>query len=297
MITEWKNLLTEYSNSQRTRVSERTRQEYLNDIHLLLNYISENGITELNKIEPGDIDKFLTSSNVSPSLLNRRLSAFNSFFKYVILRKSIVSNPAGLLRRARIKQNLPSSLDDNDIAQLRKFCATTLTKTIFELFYNTGIRLSELQGADVEDLNLVKRELKVLGKGGVGRFVSISESLIPQLKEYLEWRGKAAKSDEIALFVTSSRGRRISKSWLLHFMSKLRESTIKENMSLGRRLRLGKNRFRAHLLRHTFATHAIEKGMPQRSLQLMLGHKKSSTTELYIHIEPDIRSDHDRAFP
>ena len=278
-------ILTQYINSKRS-LSKRTKEEYLYDIRLLLNYLD---IGDFSEITADHIEKFLDSRKTSPSLTNRRLSAFNSFFKYLLRRKLVISNPVPLVEREKKIEKEPKILDSSKLGDLRQACDNLkpihnlIAKTIVEIFYNTGIRFSELLTCDVDNLDLKKMELKVMGKGGIERSVPISPSLIPLLNEYICWRNIRAREDELALFITS-RGRRISKSWLSHLMSVLRD---KSNIS----------GFRAHILRHTFATDAIERGARRESVQLMLGHKRPSTTDIYIHITPDVRKNHDRAFP
>jgi len=286
IVTE--EFLAEYINSRRS-LSQRTKIEYLNDIHLLLKYLSEYGITDLDSIEPDNIDVFLSKLGTSPSLTNRRLSSFNSFFKYAIRRKVVSRNPVESIERAKVDEKSPRVLREEELRKLRKACPNDLSRVIFEMFYNTGIRLSELRGCDIDDLNLDTMELRVFGKGGILRYVPISESLIPLINGYLLWRSKGIRQNEVALFITPSRGRRVSISWLSHLMDTLRKVAKLD--------RYGPDRFRAHLLRHTFATHAIERGASQRSVQVMLGHKRLSTTGIYVHIEPDVKEDHKKAFP
>jgi len=273
------DILEEYINSKRS-LSPRTKVEYLLDINLLLSYLG----CDYNEITVDKIERFLDSRQVSVSLSNRRLSSFNSFFKYLMRRGLVDSNPVPLIERGRRQVRSPDSLSELEVERIRGACPNLLSRTIVELFYNTGIRFSELWGCDVDDLNMDMLELKVLGKGNIERFVPISPSLTALLIDYLYWRSSAARKGEQALFVTPKRGRRISKSWLSFLMRNLRTKS-------------GVIGFRAHVLRHTFATDAIRKGAKQKSVQLMLGHKSISTTEIYIHISPDVREDHDKAFP
>ncbi len=279
-MSDIEDILTDYTNSKRS-LSSRSKSEYLGDIRLLLGYL---GISNLNDITDEHIERFLNSRKCSPSLVNRRLSAFNSFFKYLLKRKLVTSNPIPLVEREKGIDRVPRTLDEDKLDRIRKACPNQVTKTIVGLFYNTGIRFSELWACDIGDLDLRNLQLKVLGKGEVERFVPISPSIVPLLEEYLYWREKRVRKDEYALFITPKRGRRISKSWLSHLMAALRDKT-------------GIPEFRAHVLRHTFATDAINRGARRESVQLMLGHKRPSTTDIYIHITPDVRSDHDKAFP
>lgn len=280
----WEEVLSEYLNSKRG-LSLRTKEEYHNDIRLFLKFLAgySNEITE-DKITEDHIEEFIDSRQISPSLANRRLSALNSFFKYLMRKKIVNRNPVPLIERAKGKVKSPTVITGLELEKLRDACPNLVSRVIIELFYNTGIRFSELWGCNIGDLNLDRLELKVMGKGGVERFVPISHSIIPVLNGYLSWRIGVARPDEQALFVTPKRGRRISKPWLSKLMASLRRKT-------------GISGFRAHVLRHTFATDAIRRGAKQKSVQLILGHKSISTTEIYIHIQPDVREDYDKAFP
>jgi len=273
-------LLAQYSNSKRG-LSVRTKEEYLNDINILLRSLP---VENLSDITVDHIERFLDSRHVSSSLVNRRLSAFNSFFKYLMRRGLVQSNPSSLVERQRMNSTLPRVLDQKKMEKLRKACKTPVAQAIVEILYNTGARFSEIQSCDLDDINLEDMTLRVLGKGGTERLIPVSSSLIPLITAYLQWRLERVKDDETALFITPTRGRRISKSWLSKLMASLRTAT-------------GIIGFRAHLLRHTFATDAINRGAKRESVQVMLGHKRPSTTDIYIHITPDVREDHRKAFP
>jgi len=273
-------ILVAYSNSKR-RLSVRSKIEYTNDIRLLLNYL---GTDDLNTITDEQIEKFFDNRPWSSSLVNRRLSAFNSFFKYLLKRKVVFSNPIPLIEREKRIDKIPKALDPLALDKIRKACPNLISKTIVEILYNTGIRFSELWACNVDDLSFDNLSLKVMGKGSVERQVPISASITSLLKEYLSWRAERCKTTELALFITPKRGKRVSRSWISHLMASLRT-------------RAGVSGFRAHVLRHTFATDAINRGARRESVQLMLGHKKPSTTDIYIHITPDVREDHAKAFP
>lgn len=279
-MTDHSELVTRFINSRRG-LSERTRVEYQHDIELLLNYLKPDN---LSTITVDNIEHFLDSRQVSASLTNRRLSAYNTFFKYLLRRNLITSNPIPLVERQKKIQRLPRVLDQEQLSRIRIVCPNLVVRTMVELFYHTGTRFSELHSCDLNDLNLNDMTLRVMGKGGRERVIPVSNSILPIIQEYLQYRSERAEEDEQALFITPTRGRRISKAWISKNMKLLKE-------------RSGVSFFRAHVLRHTFATDAINRGAKRESVQQMLGHRSPSTTDIYIHIKPDVRSDYNKAFP
>lgn len=275
-------LLQEFTNSKHS-LSVRTKTEYLHDVNLFLNHLRGK---ELPDVGYRDIESFLNSRDTSPSMVNRRLSALNSFFKFLVKKGLVNSNPVGLVERQKMKELKPKFLTEDELSQVKACCADLLQLLIVEIFYHTGIRLSELIYSNINDLNLKNPddiELKVMGKGGRERFVPVSSKLLPLITDYIDWRSKRVDKGEIALFVTPTRGRRISQSWLSKTMEGLRD-------------RSHISKFRAHVLRHTFATDAFEAGVRRESVQQILGHRKPSTTDIYIHINPDVKKDYKEHF-
>ena len=227
--------------------------------------------------------------------LERALAALRTFFRFCQREGAISVNPATLIPTPKKSKRLPVVLSVDEVFALlalpdEKNSLGRRNRAIFELFYASGLRLSELVGLNVADVDLQERMVRVLGKGSKERLVPFHAAAVQALSNYLPDRialmkQKIAPEDQPALFL-SNRGRRISKSWV----QKMLDSYIQKG-GFGRKLS-------PHKLRHSFATHLLEMGMDIRSIQELLGHQSLSTTQRYTQVNlKDLMEVYDRAHP
>jgi len=215
----------------------------------------------------------LARKKLSRSSIARHLSALRSFFKFLMREEVIASNPARSVATPKREKYLPSVLQPADIAVL--FDAPDLLKPLgirdrawLELMYASGLRISELVGIDLDDIELRSRLVKVRGKGAKERIVPFGSKAQEAIRAYLEVRN-APEQD--ALFV-NYRGERITARSVRRLFEKyVRDASLRAGVS-------------PHTLRHSFATHLLNAGADLRAIQELLGHASLSTTQKYTHL-------------
>jgi len=282
--------------------SPNTVREYYYDLRLFIRYIQANlkgiSLNEINSVSLDDFDADIIKqislndlyefmayiNNVHSSNDNyraRKVASLKSFFNYLHIRDGFISvNPAANLESPKIKKRMPRYLTlEESINFLKnidgKFKARDLA--IFSIFLNCGLRLSELVGINLKNINFEKRTLRVIGKGNKERLVYLNDLCIESIMEYLEVRPEVTnQADMDALFI-SSKGRRISNR-----MVELLAKKYFEKAGLDYEM------YSPHKLRHTAATLMYHDGnVDIRTLQELLGHTSLATTQIYTHIKSD----------
>lgn len=271
---------TEYLQTERD-VSPHTLAAYRIDLAQMLGFaVREKGET----VSAQDIDHLLLrrylaglSKDNKKSSIGRKLAAIRSFFRFLLRRGDIAGNPAELIATPKKEQRLPFHLDIDQATSLmetpdddQKYALRD--RAILELLYSSGLRVSELTGLDIGELDLATGMVRVTGKGGKERIVPVGSRAQEALQEYLRQRGDDPAGG--ALFL-NTRGGRINRRSVarvvdLHVM---RIAAFK--------------RISPHTLRHTFATHMLEGGADLRAIQELLGHASLSTTQKYTHVSID----------
>ncbi len=260
--------------------SEHTLRNYLSDIEIFFEYLKEKRleVTEekvLEKLEPVDIRGFLASRfRLNKSSSNqRRLSAVKTFFRFLLKRALIKSNPAEIISSPRTEKTLPKaisvdeifalihSIDSNDVLSLRN-------RAMVELMYGSGLRVSEIISVNIPDIDLNNHTLKVLGKGNKERIVPIGSYSAEAISEYMNKRSELIRTETEALFLNKN-GERITTRSVARIIKKyLNKCAINKKVS-------------PHTLRHSFATHLLGSGADIRFIQELLGHSSLSTTQRY----------------
>jgi len=210
----------------------------------------------------------------------RKQASLRSFFGYLSRRGLLDTNPTAGLASPKMEKRLPGFLREEEVAAAMDVipCGSftdARDKAILELFYGTGMRLSELARLDVGDLNVMGRSVRVLGKGDKERVLPLGKKLIASMKTYLATRDAASfRESDDALFVNRE-GRRLSRRGIqLRVAKRLKDVSEKEKLS-------------PHVLRHTFATHLLDRGADLEAVKELLGHSSLSTTQVYTHLTMD----------
>lgn len=264
--------------------------------HTILNYrldleefLKFAGQTPLKDIDYHYLRKFLAKvreRQYRSRTVARKLSSMRSFFRFLHREGLIENNPAVLLMSPKLEKTLPKFLTEQEMTLLIEAPVTdTLAgkrdRAIFEILYSAGIRVSELVGLNVEHVDIIGNIAKVSGKGKKERLVPIGDKAIEAVRDYLQSRPHRVN----ALFLNKS-GTRLSDRGVRNIVNK---HILK--VSLTRHIS-------PHVLRHSFATHLLNRGADLRSVQELLGHVNLSTTQIYTHVTTDrLKEIYNRAHP
>jgi integrase/recombinase XerC len=231
------------------------------------------------RITAHDINAYvahLHSRGLAPRSIQRSLSSVRSFFNHLQARRLIRKNPAVGTRAPKARNRLPHTLDADQAARLFDFEATTprqkRDKAMIELFYGSGLRLSELAGVNVRDIDLDAGFVTVLGKGRKTRQVPMGRHCIAAVREWLAEHPVSEASGEVPLFTGRSAGR-------------ISVRTVQARLKALAAQQLGSTDLHPHMLRHSFASHLLESSGDLRAVQELLGHADLSTTQIYTHLD------------
>ncbi len=218
----------------------------------------------------------LANRGLSPRSAGRHLASLRSFFRHTIREGLMAANPARGVITPRTSRDLPRFLSEDEMARLldgtfRDDEMGRRDRAVLELFYSTGARISEIAALGVADIDLGGETVRLLGKGNKERVAPVGGSAGAALERWLEARGRLAAAGEKALFVNARDGRRLS----------VRGLRLVITGHLGRVTSSARN---PHALRHSFATHLLDRGADLRSVQELLGHSSLSTTQRYTHV-------------
>ena len=266
--------------SQEKNYSTNTLKNYSHDLKSLIAYCVQQNINQWSEIKDQNIRSLISQRHrqgLSGASLQRVLSTFRSFFKYLMVENQLKFNPAKSVQAPKTGRKLPSTLDVDSVAQLIEIkgdeIETVRDRAILELFYSSGLRLSELSMLDVErGKELRSGTLRVLGKGSKERDVPVGSKAIAAMEEWLARRVEISNKDESALFV-GKQGKRINNSVI---QKRLKYWAQKQGIDM--------NVF-PHILRHSFASHMLESSGDLRAVQELLGHADISTTQIYTHLD------------
>jgi tyrosine recombinase XerC len=264
--------------------------------HTLLNYSLDLkdfsrflGTSPLEQADYLSLRKYLgvlKEKNLKSKTIHRRISCLRSFFKFLTREGYIKINPLLSLSSPKQEKHLPAFLTEEEVTKLIEAPSATdekglRDKAILETFYSTGMRISELVGLDLEDLDFIGGVLKAKGKGKKERLLPIGEKALTAIKNYLDKRKKEAD----AIFLNKNGGR-ISDRGVRNIVSKyVRITSLRQGIS-------------PHTLRHSFATHLLNRGADLRSVQELLGHVNLSTTQIYTHLTTErLKNVYDKAHP
>ena len=260
------------------RLSPHTASNYARDLRALADY-AERGNLDWQGIDSQHVRVFAARAHaggLGPRSVQRRLSAARGFFHYLMREGVLKSNPAIDIRAPKAAKRLPGTLDADQLNHLLDIppedALAVRDRAIMELFYSSGLRLSELVGLDIANLDLPDRTVRVLGKGSKTRIVPVGRKADSALRAWLKERVALAGVEELALFVGQNGTR------LKHRAVQLRIAYWAKRKGLP-------SRVYPHLFRHSFATHLLESSKDLRGVQELLGHADISTTQIYTHLD------------
>jgi integrase/recombinase XerC len=255
------------------RLSPHTVKNYRRDLDGLVQLIGGRPLADLTTADIRGAIVRLRSQGLAATSLARHLSSWRGFYNFACRRLGYTRNPCSGLRPPKAAKPLPKTLSPDACSQLLDRATDTLLDTrdraMFELFYSSGLRLSELTGIDLDDLDLSGAEASVTGKGNKTRIVPVGSQALEAIREWLQVRPTTSQR---ALFV-SGRGTRLSPRSV-----QLRLQRWALNAGLAQHVH-------PHMLRHAFASHVLQSSGDLRAVQEMLGHASISTTQVYTHLD------------
>ncbi len=272
------------------RLSVHTLKSYQKDLQLLQHYSQSKALQDWQQITTIDIRKLIAlrhKQGISSKSLQRQLSAIRSFYDFLLKRQLAEDNPARHVKAPKQQRKLPKVLDVDQLTGIMETSPDSVLEirdlAMFELFYSSGLRLSELAALNIEDLDLSERSLRVLqGKGGKQRNLPIGRKAISALNRWLALR---TESQDEAVFI-SNRGKRLCQRSI-----QLRLQRWGEKIGISEHLH-------PHMLRHSFASHLLESSQDIRAVQELLGHSNLSTTQIYTQLDFQHLADvYDKAHP
>lgn len=279
-ITDIVKSYTRYLKLERN-YSPNTLAAYQNDLSWLLSFCEQQEMNPLD-MQLEDLQHFavqLHEHQIGPTSQARILSGIRSFYKYLLLSGEIEQDPTELLESPHLGERLPEVLSTDEIDQIQKSIDLSKpegqrNKTIIEVLFSCGLRVSELVNLKLSNLYLEEGFVRVMGKGSKERLVPISSKAIRELKYWFVDRNlmKIQQGEEDYVFL-NRRGKHLTRTMILIMLKRQAVAAgITKTIS-------------PHTLRHSFATELLKGGADLRAIQAMLGHESIGTTELYMHID------------
>ena len=278
------------------RLSDHTILSYDNDLKQFESFFKtystnkEIKTTDKRAIRSWIVE--LSLKKLSPKSINRKIATLKSFFKFLIKREVIEINPSTNITSLKTDQKIPNFLKEKDVNFL--FDNLILEKNfngerdmmILELLYGTGIRISELINLKTRNINLPKKEMKIMGKRKKERIIPLHQQIINQIKKYLDKKNEIKSSHEFLL--CTNKGKKLYPMLIYRIVKKHLSSLINSK------------KYNPHLLRHTFATHILNKGGDLNSIKDLLGHESLAATQIYTHnsiekLKETFKASHPRA--
>ncbi len=273
-------------------LSENTLNTYRRNLNSYISFLSEKEVDDLSKVTTPLILEYLLllqKKKMSARSLAQHLSTLRGFYKFLCEEQIINKNPIDGLDTPRLSKKLPHFLTEGEIEQIFKVAETAPKNkerdlAILELFYSCGLRVSEIANITIHDLSVNEGMLRVRGKGDKVRIVPLGSRAIERIQDWFGIR-EVGKVKSPAIFLSKS-GKQMSRVTLWRI---IKHYAILAGLS---------DRVTPHTLRHTFATHLLNRGADLRVVQELLGHSNISTTQIYTHVSVErITQAHKNAHP
>ncbi len=281
MKTIAKNQLADFFTQMKVeqRVSIHTLTNYQRDLRHLTDFCVKQKFEHWSELQPNDIRQHVANRHrqgLSSASLQRELSAMRSFYQYLLKNDLVTLNPAKYVKAPKSIRKLPKTLDVDQIGGLLDAGTDSVLEVrdvaMFELFYSSGLRLSELVDLNLPDLDLSDKSLRIQsGKGGKARILPIGSKAILAIKNWLKHR-VARNETELAVFLSKNGNRLCQRS----VQYRLKQWCIKKGVA---------QHVHPHALRHSFASHLLQSSQDLRAVQELLGHSSISTTQIYTHLD------------
>jgi integrase/recombinase XerC len=261
------------------RLSPHTVSAYRRDLNALLGFCEREGVQTFAQLDSYGVRRFAAESHrrgLGPRSVARRLSAVRTLLNYLVEMGHVRANAGVHVQAPKPPRRLPKTLDADQVASLLAISGDDLLtlrdRAVLELFYSSGLRLAELAGLDVGDVDAADRTVRVTGKGSKTRVVPVGKQALAALHDWLAVRPEVAPLGEQAMFLSRG-GQRLS------------HRSVQARINHWARRQGARTRVHPHMLRHSFATHLLESSGNLRAVQELLGHASLSTTQIYTHLD------------
>lgn len=271
-------------------LTQNSIDAYMRDLEQFVTFLEHffapkiEHIQQIDRLTLRQFLMYLQQKKYSHRSIARKQASLRSFFKYVCRQGILAVNPTASMVTPKLEKRLPHFLNLEEVFSVMDLPGTTSfagtrDTAILELFYSTGMRLSELVGLDISSLNRHASMVKVLGKGRKERIIPVGTKALDALNRYFEFRHtliarSKGKADSAAIFLNQRGGRLTGRGvrYIVHnYLMKVSEQ----------------KQLSPHLLRHTFATHLLDRGADLRAVKELLGHESLSTTQIYTHVSTE----------
>ena len=261
------------------RVSLNTLTNYERDLRQLIQFCEKQNFEQWSQLQSNDIRHHVANRHrqgLGSASLQRELSAIRSFYNYLLKHNLATLNPAQYVKAPKAVRKLPKTLDVDQISGLLEAGTDSVLEVqdlaMFELFYSSGLRLSELVELNLPDVDLKDKSLRVQsGKGGKARILPIGSKAVAAIENWFKHR-QPNNEKELAVFL-SKKGGRISRRAV---QLRLEQWCIKKGIS---------QHVHPHMFRHSFASHLLQSSQDLRAVQELLGHSNIATTQIYTHLD------------
>jgi len=258
-------------------LSDKTRASYRNDLEIYKTFLESQAVYKVKQINSNHIKDFLKErSNEEITTVAHNLTVIKNFHKYLLKERLVKNDVSEYIERPKLKKSLPKALNEADVDNLLNIELHTAfdyrNKAMLELMYGCGLRVSELINLEINDIDITNCLIRIVGKGNKERCIPLGEYAIYYLKEYLKVREQLLKKRPCNKLFLNNHGQGITRQGFFKNLKELLElKGLNPNVS-------------PHTLRHSFATHLINRGADLRSIQEMLGHSDISTTKIYTEV-------------
>jgi integrase/recombinase XerD len=275
------------------KLSNNTKDAYERDLTKYIEYLNKKKISNPNQITKNDIIKYIESlgNSITPRSISRKIVSIKAFHKFLVRENIVSENITSDIDSPKIGKHLPNVLNIEEIDKLLDIKPITAfdyrNKAMLELMYATGLRVSELVGLKLDDINLEMAIVRCMGKGSKERMIPLGDIALHYLDLYInKYRVSLLKKRLTNVLFLNNHGNPLTRQGFFITLKIIaKEKGIKKEFS-------------PHTLRHSFATHLIEYGADLRSVQELLGHSDISTTQIYTHIaRSKIRQEYDEFHP
>ncbi len=273
------------------KYSENTINSYLNEYDKFSNFFNNKDVSKITTDELEEYLSYLKKNNLSSRSISHNISVIRTLYKFLLINKYIEKDIAVFLELPKLKKALPKVLTIKEVDKLLDISLTNefsyRNKAMLELMYATGLRVSELVNLKLNDIDIDSCLVKTMGKGSKERIIPLGDYALFYLKEYVYKYRTLMMKDKIHDYIfVNNHGSKLTRQGFFKIIKELaKEKGINKDIS-------------PHTLRHSFATHLLDRGADLRSIQEMLGHSNIATTQIYTHISnKHIENNYNNAHP